>query len=66
MVDTPMTETIIRDAAGEVKTSLVNSYALKRFATPQEIAASILFLSSSESSYITGTTLAVDGGRTFH
>jgi NAD(P)-dependent dehydrogenase (short-subunit alcohol dehydrogenase family) len=29
-------------------------------------AAAILWLTSAESSYVTGTAMAVDGGRTFH
>jgi meso-butanediol dehydrogenase/(S,S)-butanediol dehydrogenase/diacetyl reductase len=33
-----------------------------RWADPQEIAAPILWLASSEASFITGTTLMVDGG----
>jgi NAD(P)-dependent dehydrogenase (short-subunit alcohol dehydrogenase family) len=41
-------------------------YALRRIAEPQEIAAAILWLTSDESSYVTGTAMAVDGGRTFH
>lgn len=41
-------------------------YALKRLATPEEIAQVILFLTSGESSYVTGAALAADGGRTFH
>jgi NAD(P)-dependent dehydrogenase (short-subunit alcohol dehydrogenase family) len=42
------------------------NYALKRLGQPIEIAQAILFLTSSESSYVTGAALAVDGGRSFH
>ena len=36
--------------------------AMKRMGTPEEVAAAVLFLSASVSSYTTGTYLAVDGG----
>jgi|SRR5579871_1712874 len=36
--------------------------ALKRLATPEEIAAAIAFLASEQSRWITGDTLRVDGG----
>jgi 3-oxoacyl-[acyl-carrier protein] reductase len=36
--------------------------ALGRYGRPEEVAAAIVFLASPEASYITGTTLNVDGG----
>jgi NAD(P)-dependent dehydrogenase (short-subunit alcohol dehydrogenase family) len=57
MVDTPMTAGLERD---------LDRYALARIAEPLEIAQAILFLTSTESSFVTGAALAVDGGRTFH
>jgi len=36
--------------------------ALGRPGTPEEIAAAIVFLVSPAASYVTGTTLHVDGG----
>tara|TARA_R110002020_G_scaffold475754_1_gene712057 strand:+ start:11472 stop:12206 length:735 start_codon:yes stop_codon:yes gene_type:complete len=41
-------------------------YPLQRIAEPEEVAAAALFLTSNESSFITGMTMTVDGGRTFH
>ncbi|OGT35228.1 MAG: hypothetical protein A3F11_02165 [Gammaproteobacteria bacterium RIFCSPHIGHO2_12_FULL_37_14] len=41
-----------------------NSTPLKRVGTPEEIANAILFLSSNESSYMTGCELIADGGFT--
>lgn len=35
---------------------------LKRHATPEEIASSVVYLASDESAFMTRTTLAVDGG----
>ena len=65
-VDTPMTQGFLRDAAGVVDPVLANRYALRRPAAPEELAAAILFLTSAESSFVTGIALPVDGGRTFH
>ncbi|MEV6446422.1 SDR family oxidoreductase [Amycolatopsis sp. NPDC051716] len=37
---------------------------LRRVGRPEEVAAATLFLASGDSSYITGSELFVDGGRT--
>src|SRR5262249_28002877 len=44
------------------KTERQTTSLLGRWATPQEIAWPILWLASDEASFITGATLAVDGG----
>lgn len=53
-------------AAGKTKQEVIESWALqapiRRMAQPGEIAAAVAFLASERASYITGVTLAVDGG----
>ncbi|RYY23185.1 MAG: SDR family oxidoreductase [Chitinophagaceae bacterium] len=48
----------------EVVTGLQKEIPLRRFGEPSELAALALFLASPLASYITGTSIAVDGGRT--
>ena len=43
---------------------LKSTVPMNRFAIPQEIANSAVFLCSDRASFITGTTLVVDGGQT--
>ena len=45
-------------------TGLGETTPLGRAARPDEIAATIVFLASPRSAYITGAVVAVDGGRT--
>ncbi len=57
-VETDMTEAL-GDAAKE---AMLGGIPLKRPATPEDIAAAVLFLASDAASYITGHVLHVDGG----
>ncbi|KXJ85753.1 hypothetical protein Micbo1qcDRAFT_221555 [Microdochium bolleyi] len=49
---------------GELKDNPVMPGALNRDGMPEEIAALIVWLLSSESSFVTGTTYSIDGGHT--
>jgi NAD(P)-dependent dehydrogenase (short-subunit alcohol dehydrogenase family) len=59
-VDTPMYRDM-NDTA-ESQTFITNLHALKRVATPEELARSVLYLASDDSSFVTGTASLVDGG----
>jgi 3-oxoacyl-[acyl-carrier protein] reductase len=47
----------------DARAYLVSETLLKRFGTPQEIAATVVFLVSRRAGYITGTYINVDGGQ---
>ncbi len=64
---TPMTEFLFEaQADGAAPRLSTANYALQRAAEPDELANAILFLISNEASFITGSTLVVDGGRIYH
>jgi len=47
----------------ENKVDLISRVPMKRVGTPEEIAQTIVFLSSDKASFITGASIAVDGGK---
>jgi NAD(P)-dependent dehydrogenase (short-subunit alcohol dehydrogenase family) len=58
--DTPMGRSVAD--TDEAKAFVEGLHALKRIATPEEIARSVLYLASDASSFTTGTALLADGG----
>jgi NAD(P)-dependent dehydrogenase (short-subunit alcohol dehydrogenase family) len=63
VVNTPMTETI-RSTVGESGfTEIVKAHPLG-LGSAENVAAAVLFLLSEASGWVTGTSLAVDGGYT--
>ena len=63
--DTPMVAAV-KSASPAIIANLLAAVPFKRFAEAGEQAAAILFLTSEDSSFVTGVALAVDGGRTRH
>jgi NAD(P)-dependent dehydrogenase (short-subunit alcohol dehydrogenase family) len=62
LVQTGLVATQLNTAAGSAAPRLIASVPLGRMGRPEEIAAGVLFLASPDASYITGTTLDIDGG----
>lgn len=60
LIDTPMTAPLAY--LPELQTGELAHTLLGRMGTPMEVAQVVAFLASPAASYITGTTLAVDGG----
>ena len=59
-IETPINTSLLHDPA-KLK-ALLENIPLKRLGEPSDVASVALFLASDESSYITGTTVFVDGG----
>jgi NAD(P)-dependent dehydrogenase (short-subunit alcohol dehydrogenase family) len=68
IVMTPMVERNL-ELTGEREAAhqrYVSRNLMKRFGTADEVADAVLWLSSDESAFVTGSALSVDGGSVFH
>ncbi|HEV2386528.1 MAG TPA: SDR family NAD(P)-dependent oxidoreductase [Candidatus Acidoferrales bacterium] len=59
----PTTERQWQSYGQEGQSRLVDNIAMKRLGSPQDIAYGVLFFASEQAGWITGQTLAIDGGR---
>ena len=66
MTRTPLYDTWVKEQADPQQTErdVVQAIPLGRLASPADIAATVSFLASEEASYITGISVAIDGGYT--
>ncbi|MGX5218011.1 MULTISPECIES: SDR family oxidoreductase [Pseudomonas] len=54
------------DRQAAVHQRLMQELPVKRFADPDEVSGTVVFLSSDDSKYITGTEIIIDGGFSCH
>ena len=59
-----LTEAIVEHRSQAFIRNMEEAVPLGRLGSPRDIANAVLFLASDEASYITGTTIIVDGGQT--
>jgi NAD(P)-dependent dehydrogenase (short-subunit alcohol dehydrogenase family) len=61
-IDTPMLASAGMTAGSDMRKMIESMHPMKRLGVIEEVARAFVFLASDESSFITGTSLAVDGG----
>lgn len=62
IIETPLLETCYDTFSKEEVGALKKRYPLNRFGQPKEIAYAVIYLLSEASSFVTGSSLVIDGG----
>ena len=62
VIETPMTQAFLADPAH--RQDRIDKTPLRRIGTSEDVAYGVLYLASDESSFVTGSELIIDGGRT--
>lgn len=63
-IETPINKNLLNDPAK--LNDLLGNIPLRRLGKPEDVASAAAFFASDESSYVTGTTIVVDGGLTWN
>lgn len=64
-IETPLLNAapqVLGELGARLKQGMIDSTAMRRIGTPDEVAAAVAFLAGEDSSYVTGQTLGVSGG----
>jgi NAD(P)-dependent dehydrogenase (short-subunit alcohol dehydrogenase family) len=66
VITTPPTEELFAKAPPNLRDAIASVHLVDRLGKPEDVANAALFLTSDESSFITGSALLVDGGLLAH
>ncbi|MGD1956085.1 MAG: SDR family NAD(P)-dependent oxidoreductase [Sphingomonadales bacterium] len=62
LIDTPGTKAFLNDMEERMTSAVVQGQSIKRQVGQDDVAGTVLYLASDEAKFITGQTIAVDGG----